>query len=167
MCGCCDAQISTAASAAPRDGLSLAEANAWCQSLPGCFGMWYYDMPRGRCCPKASWDALTFDKQITGGGFYQVQPMEAATAVSHGILTVQLDGWSPCNVPLDRCGDFRREIKRECGRADAAATPWHETGVCVFSVVLIDGAMVVTCRSTLVVCNASSVDIDIKMVDRR
>ena len=82
------------------------------------------------------------------------------------VLAVQLDGWSMCTIALNQCGDFGRNIRQECAR-ESTETPWLETAVCVFSITLIDGAMVVTCRSTLVVCNASAIDLSIKLVDRR
>ena len=59
--------------AKPRDKLTLQQAIAWCQSMPDCAGMWYYD--NGRTCPKAHWDPspANFSKVMTGGKFYQVR----------------------------------------------------------------------------------------------
>ena len=66
--------VDCANSAAPaRNGLTLAQAIAWCQSMPDCAGMWFYD--NGRTCPKAHWDPSpsNFSKVIAGGSFYQVR----------------------------------------------------------------------------------------------
>ncbi len=60
------------AAAPPRNGLTLAQAIEWCQSMADCSGMWYYD--NGRTCPKAHWDPspANFSRVIPGGKFYQV-----------------------------------------------------------------------------------------------
>ena len=78
--------VEVSCAAAPRNSLSLQEAVAWCRSLPDCKGMWYYD--NGRCCPKASWDAGTFTKEIPGGAFYRVGPAapQAAAAASQNYI---------------------------------------------------------------------------------
>ena len=67
--------------APPRDGLTLQQAVAWCQSIPDCAGMWYYD--NGRTCPKAHWDPnpKNFSNPIPGGTFYQVKPMQQPPSV--------------------------------------------------------------------------------------
>ncbi len=88
--------------AEPRNGLSLQEAVAWCRSLPDCNGMWYYD--NGRCCPKASWDAGTFTKQIPGGAFYRVGPAEPQATASASLrlmLGEELLGLGQGTVSID------------------------------------------------------------------
>eukprot|EP01044_Picomonas_judraskeda_P015986 COSAG03_NODE_2773_length_2459_cov_12.603390_1_plen_58_part_10 len=49
----------------------MSQAIAWCQSLPDCHGMWFYDS--GRCCPKATWSG-SLTKEVPGGSFYQIRP---------------------------------------------------------------------------------------------
>eukprot|EP01043_Picozoa_sp_COSAG02_P046577 COSAG02_NODE_4371_length_5442_cov_3.279057_4_plen_856_part_00 len=59
--------------APPRDGLTLEQAIAWCQTLPDCHGMWFYDT--GRCCPKGTWAMESLTREIPGGSFYQIRPL--------------------------------------------------------------------------------------------
>jgi thiol-disulfide isomerase/thioredoxin len=94
--------VEVSCAAAPRNGLSLQEAVAWCRSLPDCKGMWYYD--NGRCCPKASWDAGTFTKEIPGGAFYRVgpaAPQAAASAPLRLMLGEELRGLGRGTVGID------------------------------------------------------------------
>ena len=88
--------------AKPRDGLSLQQAVSWCRSLPDCRGMWYYD--NGRCCPKASWGADTFTKEIAGGAFYRVgpaAPRATASASLRLMLGDKLLGLGQGSVAID------------------------------------------------------------------
>ncbi len=67
--------------AGERQGLSLRDAVAWCQSLDDCKGMLFFDV--GTCIPLVDWDTTTFGcEEQSDGGLYEVHRTGALPAPS-------------------------------------------------------------------------------------